>query len=101
MWRLFRRWSGQAAQSSLIKATNRSRLAQYNTYDARTLFCQLIRRVRTGEQIVIAHAGRPVAVLGPYKEPVPRRAGVIRAHLIIHGEPPDGAVGDATPTRSS
>ena len=57
-------------------------LAQYNTYDARAIFSQLLVRVFEGEEIVIARAGVPVAKLVPYAgEPV--RAGVLRAHLFV------------------
>ena len=42
-------------------------LAEYNTRDARDLFSHLLRRVRQGEEIVIAHAGHPVAKLVPYE----------------------------------
>ena len=102
MRRLFKRWSGQAGLSSLIKSSSRPPLAQYNTYDARTLFSQLIRRVRAGEEIVIAHAGIPVAILRPYVGRLPRRPGVIRAHLIIHEEHARGSnAAEVTPTRSS
>ena len=87
----------------MIKSTKRGPLAQYNTYDARTLFSQLLRRVRAGEEIVIAHAGAPVAILRPYAGPLPRRPGVIRAHVIIHEERAKtaAAAAGATPTRSS
>jgi prevent-host-death family protein len=36
-----------------------------NVYDAKTHFSRLLRRVRAGEEIVIAAAGRPVARLVP------------------------------------
>jgi prevent-host-death family protein len=63
------------------------RLAQYNTYDARAIFSQLLLRVFEGEEIVIARAGVPVAKLVPYAgEPV--RAGVLRAHLFVDQDAP-------------
>jgi prevent-host-death family protein len=58
-------------------------LAQYNSYDARTFFSQLLDRVREGEQIVIARAGMPIAKLVPY-EGEPRRLGLIRTQLVVH-----------------
>src|SRR5207244_9756034 len=96
MRRLFRRWSDQIGLAGQVRPASQVRLAQYNTYDARALFSQLLRRVRDGERIVIAHAGIPVAVLSPYK-PHPRRPGVIRAHLVMHAAEPN-ARPDAGPT---
>jgi prevent-host-death family protein len=40
-------------------------MASVNVYDAKTHFSRLLRRVRAGEEIVIAAAGRPVARLVP------------------------------------
>jgi prevent-host-death family protein len=40
-------------------------MAAVNVYDAKTHFSRLLRRVRAGEEIVIAAAGRPVARLVP------------------------------------
>jgi antitoxin (DNA-binding transcriptional repressor) of toxin-antitoxin stability system len=85
----------------LSKPDKQASLAQYNTYDARNLFCDLVRRVRRGERIVIAHAGVPVAILTPYTAPVAIRPGVIRAHLVIHAADGQSARAAATPTRSS
>jgi prevent-host-death family protein len=46
-----------------------------NIHDAKTHFSKLIERAERGERIVIARAGRPVAVLGPIAaEARPRRA---------------------------
>lgn len=36
-----------------------------NVHEAKTHFSKLLLRVEAGEQIVIARAGKPVAVLGP------------------------------------
>lgn len=45
-----------------------------NIHDAKTHFSKLIERAERGERIVIARAGRPVAVLGPIGgEPRARR----------------------------
>jgi prevent-host-death family protein len=84
----------------LATRDKQDRLAQYNTYDARNLFCELVRRVRRGERIVIAHAGVPVAVMSPYEDRGPTRPGVIRAQLDIHAGP-EAPAATATPTRSS
>ena len=40
-------------------------MGSVNVYDAKTHFSRLLRRVRGGEEIVIAAAGRPVARLVP------------------------------------
>ncbi len=78
-------------------------LAEYNTRDARDLFSHLLRRVRMGEEIIIAHAGHPVAKLVPYKGE-PRRPGLVRTQLVVDDvivlEPRSRGIG-ATPTRSS
>ncbi len=38
-----------------------------NTHEAKTQLSSLLNRVQAGEEIVIARAGRPVAVLVPYR----------------------------------
>jgi prevent-host-death family protein len=59
-----------------------SRLAAYNTYDARTVLSQLLARVATGEEIVIARGGIPIAKLVPYAgESV--RPGLIKTHVYV------------------
>ncbi len=40
-----------------------------NVHEAKTHLSRLLERVRAGEEIVIARAGRPVARLIPYSEP--------------------------------
>jgi len=67
-------------------ATPRQPLVEYNTRDARDLFSHLIHRVRAGEEIVIAHAGIPVAKLVPYCSNEPRRPGVVRAQIVVRDE---------------
>jgi len=42
--------------------------------------------VRRGEEIVIAHAGRPVAKLVPYSSEAPHRRGVIRAQIVVEDD---------------
>jgi prevent-host-death family protein len=59
---------------------------KYNTGEARDLFTHLLRRVRRGEEIVIAHAGRPVAKLVPYSSDAPHRHGVIRTQIIVQDD---------------
>ncbi|HET7043377.1 MAG TPA: type II toxin-antitoxin system Phd/YefM family antitoxin [Gaiellaceae bacterium] len=44
-------------------------MAQVNIHEAKTHFSRLLERVRAGEEIVVAKAGKPVAKLVPYDEP--------------------------------
>ncbi len=53
-----------------------------NVHDAKTHLSRLLERVEHGERIVIARAGRPVAVLQPVDAPQPRRPGTDR--IVIH-----------------
>ncbi|HET7567683.1 MAG TPA: type II toxin-antitoxin system prevent-host-death family antitoxin [Gaiellaceae bacterium] len=73
----------QRLQSDQSRSDRQTRLALYNTYDARTLFSELLERVRSGEEIVIGRAGDPIAKLVPYagEETKP---GVFRAHVYVH-----------------
>jgi prevent-host-death family protein len=47
-------------------------MAEINVHDAKTHFSRLLLRVASGEEIVIARAGKPIARLVPI-EPKPRR----------------------------
>ena len=79
-------------------------LAEYNTRDARDLFSHLLRRVRAGEEIVVAHAGQPVAKLVPYAGEA-RRPGLVRTQVVLEEvivlDPLRHFGAAATPTRSS
>ncbi len=44
-----------------------------NVHDAKTHLSRLLERVRQGEQIVIARAGTPVAILSPIEQPGGKR----------------------------
>jgi prevent-host-death family protein len=44
-------------------------VAAVNIYEAKTQLSRLLRRVRAGEEIVIADAGRPIAKLVPIEPP--------------------------------
>ena len=46
---------------------------QVNMHEAKTQLSRLAERVQQGETIVIAKAGKPVAVLVPFEEPAPPR----------------------------
>ena len=86
MWSRIRVWLSQAKPSGYAKLSQAEILTEYNTGEAKDLLCHLLRRVRRGEEIVIAHAGRPVAKLIPYSGDGPRRRGVVRAQIVVHDE---------------
>ena len=44
-----------------------------NIHEAKTNLSKLLQRVAAGEEIVIAKAGRPVAILSPFSEAVAER----------------------------
>lgn len=44
-----------------------------NVHEAKTQLSKLLEEVEAGERVIIARAGEPVAVLGPYKVAVRRR----------------------------
>jgi prevent-host-death family protein len=47
-----------------------------NVHDAKTHLSRLLERVEHGERIVLARAGRPIAILIPFtEERQPRRPG--------------------------
>ena len=55
-----------------------------NVHDAKTHFSRLLARVEAGERIVIARAGRPVAVLTPVEQRPERKPGHDR--ILIHDD---------------
>lgn len=55
--------------------------AQINVHDAKTHFSRLLQRVMTGEEIVIARAGKPVARLLPFASQ--RRTDVRPTHATL------------------
>lgn len=48
-------------------------MAEVNTYEAKTHFSRLLRRVAAGEEITIANRGVPVARLVPVSPKQPKR----------------------------
>lgn len=57
-------------------------MASFNIYDAKTQLSKLIRRVRAGQEVVIADAGTPVAKLVPIEPPkAPRVLGSDRGKI--------------------
>ena len=56
-----------------------------NIHEAKTHLSRLLERVQRGERIVIANAGRPVAVLTAYEaRPAHRVPGMDKGRVIIH-----------------
>lgn len=55
-----------------------------NIHEAKTHFSRLLTRVMSGEQIIIAKAGKPIAVLSPIEEtPVQRTPGGDAGQVVI------------------
>jgi prevent-host-death family protein len=48
-------------------------MTTYNVHEAKTHLSKILARVMSGEQIIIAKSGKPVAVLSPYEEMPARR----------------------------
>lgn len=48
-------------------------MKQVNVYEAKTHLSRLLNEVESGEEIVIGRAGRPVAMLVPYRKPQQQR----------------------------
>lgn len=57
--------------------------ATYNVHQAKTHFSRLLQRVLTGEEVVIAKAGKPVAKLVPVRRSVQRRPDRYRGRIWI------------------
>ena len=55
-----------------------------NVHEAKTNLSKLLARVAAGERIVIARAGKPVAILSPVDEPAPRKPG--RERIVFHAD---------------
>lgn len=58
-------------------------MATFNVHEAKTHLSKLLARVAQGERIVIAKAGKPVAVIEPYTEQPRRRVyGIDKGRVI-------------------
>jgi prevent-host-death family protein len=56
-----------------------------NIHEAKTHLSKLLRRVMNGEEIVIAKAGKPIAILSPIVPvPQPRVPGNDKGKIVIH-----------------
>jgi len=55
--------------------------------EAKAKFSSLIERVSRGEEVIVCKAGKPVAVLEPYREESrPRRPGSMRGRVRISAD---------------
>ena len=71
------------ARLGRTRSVDRVGLAQFNIYEARTHFSRLVERAATGEEIVIARAGEPIAKLVPYVYVEQRVPGVVTARIVL------------------
>lgn len=81
--------------------------APVNLYDAKTHLSELVDRAAAGEEITIAKAGRPMALLVPLRAaPVKRTPGLLKGQLWIADDfddelPPEFLLGElAVPRRT-
>jgi len=60
----------------------------FNIHEAKTHFSKLLERVKRGEEVVIAKAGKPVARVVPFTtdDTSPRKPGKDKGELIIQPE---------------
>jgi prevent-host-death family protein len=60
-------------------------MAVFNIHEAKTHFSKLLERVLSGEEIVIAKAGKPVARILPFtvEDAAPRIPGIDRGKVIM------------------
>ena len=57
-------------------------MATYNIHQAKSQLSKLIDAVQQGENVIIAKAGKPVAVLGPLRaRAAPRRRGFLKGQI--------------------
>lgn len=58
-----------------------------NIHEAKTHLSRLLQRVQAGEEITIAKAGRPIAILSPVEPRPPDRVpGMDKGKVIIHDD---------------
>ncbi|MBN1267422.1 MAG: type II toxin-antitoxin system Phd/YefM family antitoxin [Anaerolineales bacterium] len=59
-------------------------MTQYNIHEAKTHFSHLINRAVSGEEVIIAKAGKPIARLIPYQTDTPTRVpGIEKGKIVI------------------
>jgi prevent-host-death family protein len=70
-------------------------VVSFNIYEAKTQLSMLLRRVRAGEEIIIADAGTPIARLVPIEQPkVARVLGSDRGKIWVAPDAFDPLTGD-------
>jgi len=74
-------------------------MIKVNIHEAKTHFSKLLNRVGSGEEVVIAKAGKPIARIVPIKKEVKKRkAGSAKGRVIIEDSffesLPDSILGD-------
>lgn len=52
-----------------------------NVHEAKTHLSRLLERVRAGEEIILAKAGRPCARLVPLEQDMPRTPGIAKGRI--------------------
>lgn len=59
-------------------------MKSYNIHEAKTHFSAILALVSTGEQVLIAKAGKPIAIISPHREPVSSRPyGPYRGQIVL------------------
>jgi prevent-host-death family protein len=59
-------------------------MRQVNIHEAKTHLSRLLEQAEKGERILIARAGKPIAVLGPLpKRAAPRKPGLLAGRVRI------------------
>jgi prevent-host-death family protein len=62
-------------------------MTTYNIHQAKSQLSKLIEAVQQGENVTIARAGKPVAVLGPLPaRSTPRRRGFLKGQIQLGSE---------------
>jgi len=62
-------------------------VSTYNIHEAKSQLSKLIDAMQQGERVIIAKAGKPVAVLGPVRTVGPKRVrGVLRGQINLGPE---------------
>lgn len=55
-----------------------------NIHEAKTNLSKLIEKTAKGEEIIIAKAGKPKAILSPYKKKIkPRKPGALKGKIFV------------------
>jgi prevent-host-death family protein len=70
-------------------------MSTYNIHEAKSQLSKLIDAVQHGETVIIAKAGKPVAVLGPLRAVGPKRVrGVLKGQIKLGPEFDDALPAD-------